>query len=308
MQASSNAPSKQTTRTPIEAPSLLRRLAAHEELNFLLTNRIPRIALTRFMGWFSKIETPWVRDLSIAVWKRFADLDLSDAKKTQFTSLHDCFTRELVPGARTINTAHDVLVSPCDAIVGQCGDVEGTKVFQAKGFPYEIAELLASDALAEEYRDGTYVTLRLTSSMYHRFHSPGAAHITAVDYISGDVWNVNPPALARVEKLYCRNERAIVHMTLKDSQARLLLVPVAAVLVASMRFHFANVLFHVRYSNDGGANHIPCDQHVTRGEELGWFEHGSTIIVFAPKGFTLAEGIAPGHHIRMGEQLLTLPK
>ena len=79
------------------------RILQQEDLNFLLTNRIPRRLLTRFMGWFSKIEQPLVRDLSIGVWRLFADLDLSEAKKTQFSSLHDCFIRELKDGARPID-------------------------------------------------------------------------------------------------------------------------------------------------------------------------------------------------------------
>ena len=79
---------------------MLARIVLQEDLNFLLTNRVPRQLLTRFMGWFSQIEQPLVRDLSIAIWKLFADLDLSDARKTEFRSLHDCFTRQLKPGAR----------------------------------------------------------------------------------------------------------------------------------------------------------------------------------------------------------------
>ena len=74
-----------------------------EDLNFLLTNRIPRITLTRFMGWWSQIRNPWVAKASIAVWRLFTDLDLSEAREKQFASLHACFTRELVPGARPVD-------------------------------------------------------------------------------------------------------------------------------------------------------------------------------------------------------------
>ena len=116
--------------------AVISRLFQQEDLNFLLTNRIPRRLLTQFMGWFSQIEQPLVRDLSIAAWKFFSDLDLSEAKKTKFKSLHDCFTRELKPGARTIDLDPALLVSPCDAIVGACGRVEDITVLQAKGFPY----------------------------------------------------------------------------------------------------------------------------------------------------------------------------
>src|ERR1044072_426584 len=88
------------------------RFTQQEDLNFLLTNRIPRAALTRFMGWFSKIENPLVRDLSLAWWRLFSDLDLSEAKKAEFKSLHDCFTRELRPGLRPVDPDPSVVASP----------------------------------------------------------------------------------------------------------------------------------------------------------------------------------------------------
>ena len=280
------------------------RLFQQEDLNFLLTNRVPRIALTHFIGWFSKIEIPWITRASIAIWKAFSDLDLSEARKTTFTSLHDCFIRELKPGMRPIDADPQVLVSPCDAIVGACGVVQGVTVFQAKGFPYTLHDLLGGDeAAAERYRDGCYATLRLTSSMYHRFHAPHDCHIDRVRYISGDTWNVNPIALKRVERLYCKNERAVIRTRLEASGHEITLVPVAAILVASIRLHFLDVLLHLKYR---GPNEMPCDARFDKGAEMGWFQHGSTIIVFAPKGFTLCAGIAEGTPIRMGQRLMTL--
>jgi len=281
------------------------RLLQQEDLNFLLTNRVPRILLTRCMGWFSQIRSPLLARLSIRIWRLFTDLDLSDAKKQRFDSLHDCFTRELVPGARPVDTAADVLSSPSDGIVGACGAVEGLDVFQAKGFPYRLQDLFGSAAAAEPYRDGCYATLRLTSSMYHRFHAPHDGCVEHVTYLSGDTWNVNPIALKRVERLFCRNERATIRLRLAHGGQRITLVPVAAILVASIRLHCLNVLLHLRYR---GPNEIPCSADVAKGDEMGWFQHGSTIIVFAPRGFTLAEGIAPGAAIRMGQALMRLPQ
>ena len=275
-------------------------ITQQEDINFLLTNRIPRITLTRFIGWFSKIENRGVAWASIAVWKAFARLDLSEAKKQQFRSLHECFTRELKADARPIDARPEVLVSPCDAIVGECGPVQGDQVFQAKGFPYSTAELFGTEAAAQPWRGGTYVTLRLTSSMYHRFHAPHDGHTEHVRYISGDVWNVNPIALKRVERLFCRNERVVLHTRLASGEP-LAIVAVAAVLVASVRLHFLNVLLHLRYR---GPNEMPVTAPFTKGQELGWFEHGSTLIVFVPPGFELAPGIATGQTVRMGQALL----
>jgi phosphatidylserine decarboxylase len=288
----------------MKKPSLMKRWLQHEELNFLLTNRIPRIALTHAMGWYSRIRSPWLTRLSIAVWRRFTDLDLSDARVSSFDSLHDCFIRELKPGARTIDTDPSVLASPCDAIVGACGDMQGTTVFQAKGFPYQLADLFGNEDAAGRYRDGCYVTLRLRSSMYHRFHAPHSGRIERITHHSGDTWNVNPIALKRIERLYCRNERATLRLRLDAGGHVLTLVPVAAVLVASLRLHFIDLRLHLRYR---GPERIDCDVRVAKGQELGWFEHGSTILVFAPRGFALCPGIETGSQVRMGQRLMRLP-
>ncbi len=96
-----------------------------------------------------------------------------------------------------MESAADILVSPCDAIVGAHGAIAGTALFQAKGFPYTLQDLLPDPALVEAHRNGRYVTLRLKSSMYHRFHAPHDGRIEKVIYVAGDTWNVNPIALRR---------------------------------------------------------------------------------------------------------------
>ena len=286
----------------MNAKSLIARLTQQEDINFLFSNRIPRRQVTRLMGWLSRIEHPWVCRGSIALWRLFSDLDLSEAKTTQFKSLHACFTRELKAGVRPIDADPRHLVSPCDGLVGACGSIGRGTVLQAKGFPYSLAELLTDKDLAEHYEGGQYATLRLTSSMYHRFHAPADCRVEQVNYISGDAWNVNPIALKRVERLYCKNERAVIRCRL-DCGALLTLVPVAAVLVASIRLKFLDVLLHLRYR---GPQVMPCDARLQRGEEMGWFEHGSTIIALAPRGFELGEGIFQGARVKMGQALLRI--
>jgi len=284
--------------------TLVQALVRNEPLNFALTNRIPRATLTRLMGWFSQIEQPLVRDASIAAWKLFADLDLSDARKTSFRSLHDCFTRELMDGARPVDPDADVLVSPCDAIVGACGTVVEGMALQAKGTRYSLDELLGDAALARHFASGTYATLRLTSSMYHRFHAPHDCRVSHVTHFPGDVWNVNPPTLARIERVFCRNERAVIRARLDRGGWPLAIVPVAAVLVASLRLHFIEPLLHPRHR---GPHEFDCDVNFGKGHEMGWFQHGSTILVFAPCGFRIAGGILPGATVRMGQALLRVP-
>ncbi len=284
--------------------SLFARMFLQEDLNFLLTNRIPRQLATRFMGWFSKIEQPMVRDLSIGAWRLFADLNLQEARDAHYRSLHQCFIRQLKEGARPIDQDPSLLVSPCDAIVGASGRIEDTSVIQAKGFSYTLADLLGNAELVPACRNGTYVTLRITSSMYHRFHAPHDCVVEGVTYFSGDTWNVNPIALKRVEKLFCRNERAVITSRLRKTGHLIAMVPVAAVLVASIRLHFLDVLLHLDYR---GPRVIACNAAFAKGEELGWFQHGSTLIVFAPPGFALCENVREGTTLRVGEPLLRLP-
>ena len=283
---------------------LIASLTEQEDLNFLLTNRIPRAALTRFMGWFSKIENPLLRDFSIGCWKLFSDLDLSEAKETHFKSLHDCFTRELKPGLRPFDPDPGIVASPSDGIVGAHGTIREGELYQIKGAPYSLIDLVGDPALVETHRNGKFLTLRLTSSMYHRFHAAHDAHIEHVALIHGDTWNVNPIALKRVERLFCKNERAVIRTRLNNGDA-LTLVPVAAILVASVRLH---CLDRVLNAQTRGPLGFPCDFNVTKGEELGWFEHGSTIIVLAPEHYEFCGNISEWGRIRAGEPLFRDPR
>ena len=137
--------------------------------------------------------------------------------------------------------------------------------------------------------------------MYHRFHAPHDGCIEKVRYISGDTWNVNPIALKRIERLFCKNERAIVQLELTPGGPIVTLVAVAAILVASIRLHCLGVALNRNYQE---RNVIACNSSVRKGDELGWFEHGSTIIMFAPEGFILCDNIRDGSSIRMGEPLM----
>lgn len=285
--------------------TFIRSLARQEQLNFLLTNRIPRRLATQFMGWLSGIESPALTRQLIRIWKLFADdLDLDEAHTRDFRSLRECFTRQLRAGARVVDMRPDIVVSPCDAIVGEYGDIEGTTVFQAKGFPYDLADLIPDRALRDAYRDGKYITLRLTSGMYHRFHAPVDCDIREVTYISGDTWNVNPIALRRIEKLFCRNERAVIELDTGRAQDRICLVPVAAILVASIRLRWLDPLLDMHYR---GPQNIRRDACFSKGDELGYFQHGSTIILFASGNFDFCDSVATGERVKMGQALLSFP-
>ena len=182
--------------------------------------------------------------------------------------------------------------------------VDGDQIFQVKGLPYALSDLLADHDHARIFHGGCYVTLRLTSSMYHRFHAPYDCRVSSVTHVAGDTWNVNPIALKRVAQLFCKNERAIIQTVLSGSNYPVTLVPVAAILVAGIRLKFLQQPLRAH----GGERHrFGCDAPLRKGEEMGWFEHGSTIIMFAPEGFKLHDNIQQGMSIRVGQELMQMP-
>jgi phosphatidylserine decarboxylase len=193
------------------------------------------------------------------------------------------------------------VVSPSDAIIGAHGAIADTELFQIKGAPYSLEDLLGDSASVAAHRNGKFVTLRLTAGMYHRFHAPHDCTIEQVTSIFGDCWNVNPIALKRVERLFCKNERAVIRSRLGTGET-LTLVAVAAVLVASIRLHFLDLVLKAR---EPGSRIFPCDVSIRKGDELGWFEHGSTIIVLAPGGFDFCDNVREQARIRAGEPLLS---
>lgn len=273
-----------------------------ETLNFLLTNRIPRRLATSLAGRVAKIESRLFTSVGIKVWETFGgSLALDEAAMQDFSSLEAVFTRRLKSGARSIDLAPDVLASPCDAIVGAHGIVEEGMAIQAKGSPYALGDLLLDERLVERHRGGRFVTLRLRSNMYHRFHAPCDGRIQSVLWIGGDTWNVNPPALKRVERLFCRNERVVLDIAPLDPDSTVTLVAVAAILVSSV--HLECLATPPRVDRGRLARH-ESDAAVRKGDELGHFRNGSTILLFASDGFTPCASLAEGATVRVGEPIL----
>lgn len=271
-----------------------------ENINFLITNRVPRIFLTQLVGKISKIKNPYIVKFCIRVWSWFSCLDFTESEKQEFNSIQECFTRKLRPETRPIDRNPNIVVSPCDAILGETGIIRGGQLFQAKDLWYELAELLGNNkTLALQLEGYLYMTMRLTSSMYHRFHAPCDCTLTHVTYINGDTWNVNPITLQRIQRLFCRNERAILHFD--SDYGKFYMIPVAAILVAGIKLHAIDTVMDTKYA---GPKEYSLNSVYKKGEELGWFQHGSTIIFLFPVGLTLA---AKNQDIlKFGQVLLTV--
>ena len=173
-------------------------------------------------------------------------------------------------------------------------------MIQAKGISYRLEDLILDPALVRAYQDGVYATLRLTSTMYHRFHAPAACRVRQVLYVPGDTWNVNPGTLRRLPRVFCRNERAVISATIDGSRESLILVAIAAILVAGIHLEFVDTTFNLACRQ---SSRLRCDTSHRKGEELGHFCHGSTIIVLGTAGLTLLSTVQSGQTIRQGQPL-----
>lgn len=286
-----------------------------DDLNFLLTNRFPRLAVSSLMGVISRWEHPWFVNTALWLWNACANLNLHEAEKSRFVSIKDCFTRALKPGMRPIHqqettSMHQpaILLSPCDGILGAQGLVEEGTLLQIKGMQYRLDELLLDSESAAKLEGYRYLTIRITASMYHRLHSPASLKIRRIQWIAGDCWNVNPIALKRVQKLFCRNHRAVVYTELDFGDKKgfhkgdtCVIVPVAAVLVGALRLHAVGKVVD---QHTAPFKLDVDDKQVQAGEELGWFEHGSTVVMLVPAHYHWVEGLREGSSLKMGQVLL----
>lgn len=273
-----------------------------------LQHLLPQHALSRLVGAIAGSRIGFLRRALIAAFLRHYPVDLAEAARTDptdYDSFNDFFTRRLRPGARPPDSDPRAMLCPVDGIVSQAGRIEEDSLLQAKGIRYSAATLLGGDAAtAAEFRGGAFATLYLAPHNYHRIHMPCAGTLRLARFVPGDLFSVNAATAAAVPSLFARNERiACVFDTAAGPMA---VVLVGALFVGSMSLAWAGA---VRPRARRAVTELPArDPFIAldRGAELGWFNMGSTVIVmFAPQGPSLVEGLAPGSAVRVGQRLAT---
>ncbi len=229
-------------------------------------------------------------------------LDLGEAERAEpeaYPDLNALFTRALRPGARPLPEDPRALACPCDGTVSAAGHLDGGRLLQAKGLPYEVAELLGGFDPAP-FRDGAFVTLYLSPSDCHRFHAPLDARLVAERHVPGRLLTVAPVAVRSIPRLFVRNERHVTRW--QTAAGPLAYVPVGAVNVGSIETAWGGEVG----DPPGRRRDYPAGQGPAfqRGDELGRFNLGSTVILLLPPGtIRWAQHLAPGRKVRMGEAL-----
>jgi len=275
-------------------------------LKQLLLDRLPSAALSRAVGLLSDIELPGLLQRTInRAFVRFANIDISDAEfpAEHYKSINALFTRRLQPDARAIASRRRTLVSPVDgrlAEFGRIGDA-GTLV-QAKGISYGLSDLLHGDPDVERFDGGYYCTIYLAPHNYHRIHSPVDGEIVAMGYAPGRLLPVNRFGVRYVEDLFPRNERLTSFVESNDGHL-VAVVKVGATCVGRISVAYDPFLTNATRIRSGFRRDFARPRNVERGDELGVFNLGSTVVLVIEGSFEFAPELSPGEPLRMGEAL-----
>jgi len=269
---------------------------------------VPTAVYSEVIGWGARATIP--APMRPAVYAGFAHLvgaPLGEVELPlrEYPSMGSFFARRLRAGARTVVHGEDVAVSPCDGRVASAGTVGDGRVIQAKGRTYTLAQLLVDAQRAAGFDAGACITVYLSPSDYHRVHAPCAGEVLGYDYVPGRLLPVGPRWAACVPGLFARNERMVLH--LQTTFGRVALVMVGAAGVGNMAIAFDVV--HARDFRAARSRAVrrvrydPPRPQFERGDELGWFELGSTVVlVFEPGRVQLAP-LGCGVRVRFGEPI-----
>ncbi len=268
-----------------------------------LMRLLPKSALSTAVGMATRLPAP--SPLHRAAMRAFAkryrvEVDEAELPLTSYERFADFFTRKLKPGARPIEPGEKVLVSPVDGAVSQIGYTERGECIQAKGISYPIEKLLGDAEAARPFIGGAFATLYLSPRDYHRIHTGLSGKITGYAYIPGQFWPVNPASVRSLDALFCVNERLITYL---DTPAgRCASVAVGATCVARIRATYDALLTH--QGAPGKVHTYEQPIPVRKGDEIGVFEMGSTVILlFEPGRVRWDSRLGPESVVRMGQKI-----
>ena len=278
------------------------------QLFLLLQRMMPKRLITAIVHRLARIRVRLIKDFLIRSFVKFYEVNLDEVRKSApdgFTSFNDFFTRELERGSRPIDSSDLSIVSPADGIISAAGSIKKNAVLQAKGIDYSLEELLATDLdEAQRYYDGSFATIYLAPFNYHRVHAPLAGELVAARFVPGSLFSVNLTTVSFLRGLFTRNERLICHF--RTAAGPMVLIFVGALNVGSIttpwtgeiRPRKGNMVENIDLQSSSQA------KTVNKGDLLGWFNMGSTIILLLPPGVCdWRSGLASGEALRMGEAL-----
>jgi phosphatidylserine decarboxylase len=270
----------------------------HRHSAFLRSYRwLPHACINRAAAIVTRAQRPaWLVDRAVRAWIRAESIDLSDFVPQRYTSLEDFFLRELLQEARPLGSG---IVSPADGRLLACGGIDETTMLEVKEQRLSLDRLVNGTRHSLDmngYIGGSYATIFLTPAGYHRVHMPTGGELVACQHIPGRYFPQNEDALRHIERIYERNERAALHFQ-SDAGSPFLAVMIGASLIGGI--HIAGLARSAWVRSQP----FPVHRRLARGDELGHFTFGSTVVLLLPPGLAGACVVTPGDDIRMGETI-----
>lgn len=277
---------------------------------------LPHHLLSRIVFALTRLRAGPLKTLAIRAVVRLYGVDLSEAVEPDpraYPHFDAFFTRPLRPDARPVADGTADVVSPVDGAVSEIGEIEGDRLLQAKGLVYSLEELLTGHGAAQEdetawpgcFRSGSFATLYLSPRDYHRIHMPFDGELAETIHVPGRLFSVQPGTVRAVPRLFTRNER--VAAVFETEVGPMAVVAVGAIFVGAIETVWAGLvtppspgaIVRTRHPRPGGE-----PVRLARGDEMGRFHMGSTVIVlFAPGAVRWEPGLAPEAAVRMGRRL-----
>lgn len=272
---------------------------------------LPKHLITALIWRIARIQHKPTKNFLITQFVNLYKVNVDDVKLTvpdDFETFNDFFVRELEEDARPIDARPDSIVSPVDGTVSIADNILSDSLIQAKGIDYSLSDLLATDLeQANAYIDGSFATIYLAPYNYHRVHAPFDGKLLTARYVPGDLFSVNGSTVERVDGLFRRNERLIMHFETAYGPAALIFV--GALNVGSISTPWTGEL---RPRKDGVVDIPDLSKHsrdVSKGDLVGWFNMGSTVILLLPDGAcNWDKDLTPGETLRVGEAIGELTK
>lgn len=269
---------------------------------------LPHHLLSGIVHGLMRIRFRPVKHVLISVIGGIAGVDWSEAERqdsADYEHFNDFFTRELQDGARVVDPEPDSFVSPSDGRISQCGRITTDRILQAKGHHYTVRSLLANDPSSADFINGFFHTIYLSPRDYHRVHMPAAGVLQRMIHVPGRAFSVSPGTVREVPELFARNERVV--SMFETAHGPMAVVLVGAMLVSSMDTVWSGTVTPPRGRKITRGDWSRRGIELQRGDEMGRFNMGSTVIVLLPPGAVSSlEDYSADDIVLMGQKLARL--
>jgi phosphatidylserine decarboxylase len=276
----------------------------NERLRSLPFYILPHHAISWCIFKLARIRFKPFKNLAIWIYTQLHSVNLEEAEitdKYRYESLNAFFTRALKPESRPLDSDNINWVCPVDGTVSQAGAIDNGRIFQAKGREYTLLELLGgNEALAEPFNNGKFATLYLSPRDYHRIHMPVDAELRHMTYIPGRLFSVAAYTVKAIPRLFARNERVVCHFETRHG-------PMVMVLVGAINVSATETVWHGLVTTAGNSikrfDYAAGEITLKRGDEMGRFNLGSTVILITAENFRLDESTKAGSAVYMGRSI-----